>query len=136
MATVNAPTMNDVAYSGACPAAHFHGQHTLPANTASGTVVRLGKLFAGTKVYDAHVVHANLGANTTLKLGFEYAGGEAGSDDDAFIAAGATTAAGKLLSVAAPVTLAYDAYLIATTGGAGVTAGLIDAVVTFEHRGK
>ena len=36
---------------------------------------------------------------------------------------------------AAPITMAYDAYIIATIGGAAAT-GQIDSVLTFEFKGK
>lgn len=134
MATINAPTLQDVIYSGDCPLAVAHGQATLAA-AQIGDKVRLNKVYAGTKVYDAALVNAALGANTTVKLGFEYANGEAGGNDAAFLSATATSAAGKQRSNAAPVTLAYDAYIIATIGGAAAT-GLFDSVITFEFKGK
>lgn len=134
MATINAPTLLDVQYSGDCPLANAHGFTTLAA-AAIADKVRLIKLYAGTKVHDSALINAALGASTTIKLGFEYVNGEAGGNDAAFLAATSTASAGKQRSLAAPVTLAYDAYVIATIGGAPAT-GQIDAVLTFEFKGK
>jgi len=134
MATINAPTLQDVIYSGDCPLAVAHGQATLAA-AQIGDKVRLNKVYAGTKVYDAALINAALGASTTVKLGFEYVNGEAGGNDAAFLAATSTVAVGKQRSNAAPVTMAYDAYIIATIGGAAAT-GQIDSVLTFEFKGK
>ena len=134
MATINAPTLQDVIYSGDCPLAVAHGSATLAA-AQIGDKVRLNKVYAGTKVYDAALINAALGASTTVKLGFEYVNGEAGGNDAAFLAATSTVAVGKQRSNAAPVTMAYDAYIIATIGGAAAT-GQIDSVLTFEFKGK
>lgn len=133
MATINAPTLQDTQYSGDCPAAFAHGQITLAA-AAIADKVRLVKLFAGTKIYGAKMVNAALGAATTVSLGFEYVNAEAGGGAAALVAATATVAAARTDSVAAPITLAYDAYITATVGG-GVATGLFDAVISFEHRG-
>lgn len=134
MATINAPTLGKTAYSGEAALATFHGKVTLAA-AAIGDKVRLGKLFAGTKVTDARMVNAALGADTTVKLGYEYVNGEAVADDDAFIPATATSSGASTRMGAAPVTLQYDAYLIATVGG-GAATGALDAVVTYEPEGK
>lgn len=134
MATINAPSLGNTEYSGEAPAAHAHGYNTF-AGEAAGTVVRLNKLFAGTKVYDAKMINAALGAATTVKLGFEYVNGESGGDDDYFVAATATDTAKRTDSAAKPITLAHDAYIIATTAG-GAATGALDTVLDFEHRGK
>jgi len=135
MATINASTLQDVQYSGDCPLANAHGSITF-ASAASGDKARLIKLYAGTKVYDAKMVFADLGTGTTLKLGFEYVNGESGGNDAAlFAATDVATAAGSARSASAPFTLAYDAYIIATIGGAAAT-GQFDAVVTYEFKGK
>lgn len=134
MATINAPSLGNTEYSGDAPAAHAHGYVTLAAAQV-GDKVRLNKLFAGTKVHDAHMINAALGASTTVKLGFEYVNGEAGGDDDYFVAAAATNAAARNNMASKPITLAYDAYIIATIGGAAAT-GALDTVLDFEHRGK
>ena len=134
MATINAPTLQSIVYSGECPAAFAHGQATLAAAQV-GDKVRLNKVYAGTKVFAAKLVNAALGASTTVKLGFEYCNGEAGGNDAAFLPATSTAAAGVSRSAAAPVTLNYDAYIIATIGGAAAT-GQIDSVLSFEFRGQ
>ena len=134
MATINAFTLQDIAYSGEAPLAVAHGSATLAA-AAINDKVRLSKVFAGTKVMDVKLVNAALGASTTVKLGFEYANGEAGSNDAAFIPATSTVSAGAIRSNAAPVFLDYDAYITATVGG-GAATGKIDVVLTYEPRGK
>jgi hypothetical protein len=134
MATINAPTLQNVQYSGECPAAHAHGQVTLAAAQIADKV-RLVKLFAGTKVYSCKMINAALGAGTTVSVGFEYVNGEAGGGAATLIAATATNAVAKTDSGAAPVVLDYDAYITATVGGAAAT-GLLDVVLGFEFRGK
>lgn len=133
MATLNASTLNDVQYSGDCPLANAHGVYTL-ASAAVSDKVRLVKLYAGTKIYNAKLVNAALGASTTVSLGFEYVDGQAGGGAAALLAATATASAAATNGITAPVTLAYDAYITATVGGATAT-GQIDAVVTYEFKG-
>lgn len=134
MATINAPSLQDIVYSGDCPLAAAHGYVTLAAAQV-GDKVRLNKVFAGTKVYSSHFVNAALGASSTVALGFEYVNGESGGDPAAFIAATSTASAARANSVTAPVVLAYDAYIIATIGGAAAT-GKLDTVLTYEFKGK
>ena len=135
MATINAPSLLDTVYSGDCPLAAAHGYITLAA-AASGDKVRLNKVYAGTKVYDVKMVFGDLGTGTTMSVGFEYVNGEAGGSATAFLpATDVATAAGSARSAAAPVTLAYDAYIIATVGGASAT-GQLDVVTTYEFKGK
>lgn len=135
MATINAPSLQDTQYSGDCPLAPAHGYATL-ASASIGDKVRLVKLFAGTKIFDTKMVNAALGGSTTVSVGFEYANGEAGGGAAALIAATSTaSAAGTRQSTVAPLTLAYDAYITATVGGATAT-GQLDVVVTYEFKGK
>ncbi len=135
MATINAPSLMDTQYSGDCPLANAHGYITLAA-AASGDKVRLTKLYAGTKIYDTRITYGDLGTGTTVSLGFEYVNGESGGSATALLAAtDAATAAGSASGVHAPITLAYDAYIIATIGGAAAT-GQLDSVVTYEFKGK
>ncbi len=133
MSVINAPTLQETAYSGDCPFAAAHGAATLAAAQV-GDKVRLNKLYAGTKIYGAKLINAALGAGVTVDLGFEYVNGEAGGNAAGFLndADGAT--AGSKESATAPVVLAYDAYVIATIAGAAAT-GKIDSVVTFEFKG-
>lgn len=134
MATFNAPSLQDTQYSGDCPAAFAHGAYTFAAEAAASKV-RLLKLFAGTKIYSAKMINAALGATTTVSLGYEYVNAEAGGGAAALIAATATDAAARTDSIKAPITLAYDAYITATTAVAAVT-GQFDVVIGFEHRGN
>lgn len=135
MATINAPSMQDIQYSGDCPFAPAHSSITLAAQP-SGDKVRLFKLYAGTKIHDLKMVNAALGASTTVSLGFEYANGEAGGGATALLAATNTASAAVTRQGAiAPVVLQYDAYVTATIGGASAT-GQLDVDVFFEFRGK
>ncbi|CAB4122876.1 hypothetical protein UFOVP33_69 [uncultured Caudovirales phage] len=135
MSTINAPSLQDTQYSGDCPLAAAHGYITLAA-AQIGDKVRLNKLYAGTKIYDAKMVFADLGTGTTVKLGFEYVNGESGGNDAALLpATDVATAAGSARSAAAPFVLAYDAYIIATVAG-GAATGQLDTAVTYEFKGK
>lgn len=135
MATLNAPSLMDTQYSGDCPLANAHGYMTLAA-AGVGDKIRLNKLYQGTKIYDVKMINAALGASTTVSLGFEYVNGEAGGSATALLPATSTAAAaGTRQGAIAPITLAYDAYIIATVGGAAAT-GQLDAVVTYEFKGK
>lgn len=135
MATINAPSLDEVQYSGASPLAAAHGYITL-AGAASGDKVRLNKLYAGTKILNARMVADDLGSGTTMSLGFEYVGGEAGGSATALIGStDVATAASSTNTAAAPFTLAYDAYIVATIGGGSAT-GKLDTVVTFEFKGQ
>lgn len=134
MAIINAPSLQDVIYSGDCPAAHAHGYVTL-ANAQVGDVVRLNRVYAGTKIYSDHFVNAALGAGVTVSLGYEYVNGEAAAAPAGLIAATGANAAGRVNSVHAPITLQYDAFITATIGGAAAT-GKLDSVVNFEFKGK
>lgn len=134
MATLNAPTLQDVQYSGDCPLANAQGSITLAA-AAIADKVRLVKLYAGTKIYDVRMINAALGAGSTVSLGFEYVDGTAGGGAAVLLAATSTASAASTRASVAPVTLAYDAYITATVGGAAAT-GLLDVVVTYEFKGK
>jgi hypothetical protein len=136
MATINAPTLQDVQYSGECPAAYAHGQVNL-SSAQIGDKVRLVKLYAGTKIYDMRAVFDDLGgAGAALNIGFEYANGEAGSTANAFFSnIDVGTAAGSVRGSFAPVTLVYDAYITATVAGAAQT-GKLDVIVGYEFKGK
>lgn len=134
MATINAPSLQDTLYSGDCPLAVAHGYATLAA-AAIADKVRLCRVFAGTKIYESAMVTAALGASTTVALGFEYVNGESGGTATAFIPATSTAAAARTESVVKPVTLLYDAFIIATIGGAAAT-GALDAVLVYEFKGR
>lgn len=134
MATLNAPTLANTMYSGDCPLAVAHGQITLAAAQINDKV-RLFKVFAGTKFHDMKMINAALGASVTIDLGFEYVNGESGGNAAYWLSNQACTNAAMNQSAAAPVTMAYDAYVIATVEAAAAT-GLIDVVGTFEFQGK
>jgi len=135
MATINAPSLQDIVYSGECPLAQAHGYIALAA-AQIGDKIRLNKVYQGTKIVDLKMVFADLGTGTTLKVGYEYVNGESGGNDAAFLAAtDVATAAGSARSGSAPVTMAYDAYIIATVGG-GAATGQLDVVTVYEFKGK
>ena len=134
MATINGATLQDIAYSGAAPLAAVHGKVTLAAAQINDKV-RLNKVFAGTKIHDMKMINAALGASVTVDLGFEYVNGEAGGNAAYWLSNQACTNAAMNQSAAAPVTLLYDAYIIATVEGAAAT-GALDTVATFEFKGK
>lgn len=135
MAILNAPTLQNTMYSGDCPLATAHGSITL-ASAAIADVVRLVKLFAGTKIVDLHMVAADMGTDTTISIGYEYVNGESGGSATALLAATdvATGASSTRMSVK-PVTLAHDAYITATIAG-GTATGALDVIVTYEFVGK
>jgi hypothetical protein len=132
MATFNAPTLLDTQYSGTGPLAVAHGQAELAA--ADGDKIRLVKLYAGSKIYRVDVVFDDLGTSGTLDIGFEYVNGEAGGSATAFAEAIDVDPAGTSQHVFAPVTLAYDAYIIATVDDAAA-AGTLDVMTYFEFKG-
>lgn len=135
MATINAPSLQDTQYSGDCPLANAHGYVTL-ASAQIGDKVRLNKLYAGTKIFSAAVVAADMGTGVTLDLGFEYVNGEAGGSANGFYNdLDVATAASTNNKFVKPVTLAYDAYIIATIAG-GAATGDLDTVLTYEFKGK
>lgn len=133
MATINAPSIKDVQPSGDLGAIHAHGSITLAA-AAIADKVRLVKLYAGTKVYTTTMINAPLGASTTVSVGFEYVDGQAGGTATAFIPATSTVSIAKTESIVKPIVLDYDAYVIATIGGAAAT-GALDVTVLYEHKG-
>lgn len=133
MATINAPSLKDVQPSGDRGAIHAHGSITLAA-AAIADKVRLVKLYAGTKIYTTTMINAALGASTTVSIGFEYVDGQAGGTATSFIPATSTSAIAKTESIVKPVVLDYDAYVIATVGGAAAT-GALDVTVLYEHKG-
>lgn len=133
MATLNALTLQDTQYTGDCPAASAHGIFTF-ASTPAADVVRMVKLYAGTKIYDLRLINAALGASTTISVGFSYVNGEAGGGAAALLAATNTASAASTRMALAPVTLDFDAFITVTVGGATAT-GRIDLVVDYEFKG-
>ena len=133
MATINAPTLQNTQYSGDCPLAKAHGQITLAAAQIADKV-RLVRLFKGSKIHGVKMINAALGASTTVSIGYEYANGEAGGSATALLAATATSSAATTRDSAAPVVMAYDAYITATVAG-GAATGLLDVVTEFEFLG-
>lgn len=129
MATINAPSMADTVYSGECPLANAHGYISI-ANAQIGDVIRLNKLYQGTKIYSSKMINAALGSGVTLQLGWSYTDGSASG---VIIPAASMASAGKTDSVVAPFTLALDAYITATVGG-GAATGQLDVINTYEFK--
>lgn len=132
MATLNAPTLQDVQYSGAAPLAAVHGAAVLAAAQIADKI-RLAQLPGGAKVDDLRMINAALGASTTVSVGYEYVDGS-GADAAAFLAATSTVAAASTNMAVKPVKLTKDAYLTATVGG-GAASGALDVVAFYEPRG-
>lgn len=142
MTTFIAPTLMDIAYSGADAFAAVHG--SMAINAQIGDKIRLSKVFAGTKVYNAKLINAALGTGVTLSLGYETcptndAPWQVAADtvvaDTAWLNGVAANAAGKNDSAAAPIYLTQDAYIVVTVGGAAAT-GQIDSVIQYEFKGN
>lgn len=101
---------------------------------AAGTEIHSLKLEAGTKVFGVVAHHDNLGAGTTIKVGFAYVDNQDGAAvSDAFIAAAATTAAGKLVFDGKPITLNAPAVLTVTN--TGTATGSVVVIPEYEFRG-
>lgn len=134
MTTFVAPTVARIQTSGEYGnLAVAHGTYTAAAAAINDNVY-LVRLYAGTKIYNARLINAPLGASTTVDLGYKHVDGQAGDSPTAFLTAQATNAAGANQSNAVPVTLAYDAFIVATFKGAAAT-GQIDAIVQYEFVG-
>lgn len=133
MATINAPSLQDIVYSGDCPSAYAHGYINL-VNAAIGDKVRLSRMYAGSKLYESFMVNAALGASTTVSIGFEYVDGQAGGGAAVLIPATNTAGAARTNTPNRPFILEYDAYITATIGGAAAT-GQLDVMLDFEFKG-
>lgn len=117
---------------------NLHVRYKPDANLSAGDKVRLAVLPAGTKLLDAVGFVEDAVASLTFSLGFDYVGGQAG-DDEAFFHNAVDVAAGGKFRAAAnkpPVVLQYDAYLIATLGGAAfATTNQLDVIVDYDFVG-
>lgn len=110
------------------------------APIASGDVVRLGTIPAGTKLQDLQaIVSTTFSASVTGSIGFAYVDGvdSAAVPQDAayFLSAQALSSTGRFRcnTGKAPVTTPKDAYLILTTGGAGnAKASKLDVLLEVE----
>ena len=133
MATLNAPTLANTQYSGVAPLAAAHGKITLAA-AAINDKVRLLKVAAGSKFHHTRLINAALGASVTMDLGFEYVNGEAGGSATQWFSVLACSSAAATVSSSIPVTMLYDAYIIATVKGA-IATGALDVIGFFEPMG-
>lgn len=116
-----------------------HTSFVPTAATTIGDKVLLAVLPAGTKLLDAVAFVEDALTDMDLGLGFRYKNGEAGSDEEYFLAATTDTAAGGKFRATAnkpPIVLQYDAYLVATLGGAAFpTTNKLDVVVDYDYIG-
>lgn len=134
MTTFVAPTVARIQIAGEYGnQAVAHGVYTAAAAAINDNVY-LVRLYAGTKIFSVRLINAALGAATTVDVGYKHVDGQAGDSPTAFLTAQATSAAGANLSAVVPVTLANDAYIVATFKG-GVATGQIDAIVSYEYVG-
>ena len=114
--------------------------YTVPASTASGTVIGMIKFQPGCRVISGWVQSADLdtSTNVTLNVGYQYVTGSSGTDnDDAFVAAstipqtgGIATfpvAGGASTATELATTAAVDnGYIVIKTGGGNTTtAGIV-----------
>lgn len=101
----------------------FTGTEVAGGNIASGDVVRVMTLPAGTEIHDCQAWPSAATASLTAKLGFLPVDGTAG-DDAALIVSGAFATAVRVRAnaVVSPVRLAKDSHIVLTTGGATLLA--------------
>ncbi len=129
MATINAPSLDNVQYVGDRGLAAEHGFVNLNA-AAVGTKIRLLDFSAGTKIHDAKLVFGALGAGSKVSIGIE-----AFDEDTAILlAATDTAAAGVARSAAAPVKKKVRYFVTATVTGAAAT-GRLDLTVLQSPEG-
>lgn len=108
------------------------------ANTTAGDKPLLAVLPAGTKLMDAMAFIEDAVGSLTLSLGFRYTGGQAGSDEAYFLSAADVAAGGRFRANTnkPPLVLQYDAYLVATLGGAAfATTNQLDVVLDYDFTG-
>lgn len=118
---------------------YVHASFVPDAATVIDDAVLLAVLPAGTKLLDAVAFVEDALTDMDLGLGFRYTGGQAGSDEEYFFAATTDTAAGGKFRADVnkpPVVLQYDAYLVATLGGAIFpTTNQLDVIVDYDYTG-
>lgn len=141
MAYINALTLDDILMGGTFSNQSVHHAEFKPAaNTTAGDKVRLFKLQAGTKLYDAQAFVEDAVVSLTLSLGYEYVDSSlSGSNDAAYFFSSKDVAAGGRFRADTnkpPVELVGDAYLVATLGGAAfATTNQLDVVVEYDFTG-
>jgi hypothetical protein len=140
MANIDAPDLNR-AYvpSGTWGVQSLIDAHvTVPADAASGDVVRLAKLQRGTLIVDAKITTPGGGASgSSADIGLAAVhDGEKG--DDAYFTGGADTAsAGATRSDCAPLKLDDDDYYVTATLGATAPGADVElhVVVFYQYEG-
>lgn len=97
----------------------FTGTEVAAGNLASGSIIRVLRLPAGTQLYDAVIWPSAATTSLTAKVGYLPVDGSAG-DDDALITATSIATAVRLgaNAIVSPVILTKDSYIVLTTGGA------------------
>lgn len=124
--------------------------YTVPATTASGTVIGMMKFQKGARIVSGFMQSADLdtGTNVTINCGYQYVTGSSGTDnDDAFVAASTLPQAGGIISFPAAsgattstelttAGAADDGYIVIKTGGGSTTtAGTVTVGITFSYGG-
>lgn len=101
---------------------------------AIGTVVRVMRLEAGTKMYGLKAHAAALGASTGIKVGISYIDPADGTDDDDLFGTLATASAAKLSWDDVPVVFNVPVAITVTNTG-GVATGAVTVIPEYEYRG-
>ena len=139
MAQFVAPSAQETQFSGQYGNSSVAFGTYNPAAPAVNDTVVLLKLYAGTKISNIELLTGANGAGTTLDLGFLNVDGSAGGNTTQFFAAQAASAASRTRSLARPLYLVKDVYIVATfkgaVGGAASATNFIDVIVDFEFRG-
>lgn len=134
MATINAPSLDNVQYVGDRGLAAEHGYVALNAAPV-GTKIRLLDFSAGTKIHEAKLVYGALGAGSKVSIGIEAFDGTAFAEDAALLLPATDTAtAGATRSPAAPVKKKVRYFVTATVTGAAAT-GRLDLTVLQSPEG-
>lgn len=99
-----------------------------------GTVVRVLRLEAGSKLYGLKAHAAALGTGSSIKVGVAYFDAAEGTDDDDLFGTLSTAAAGKLTWDDAPLVFKVPVAITVTTAG-GATTGSVTVIPEYEYRG-
>lgn len=102
--------------------------------TVAGTVVRVLRLEAGTKMFGLKAHAGALGAGTSIKVGVAYFNAADGTDDDDLFGTLSTASAGKLTWDDVPVVFNVPVAITVTTVG-GATTGSVTVIPEYEYRG-
>lgn len=113
------------------------GSVTVPASTASGTIIGLFPFNKGAKVsYGSRVYVADLdtGTDVTLDVGYQYYNSDTGTSQNAgFVSASTAPQAGGMIEMTAVTSMTFtaagDGWVIAKIGGGATTT---EGAITFN----